>query len=261
LDVLAGRQRLRLDVAHRPQLEPGGGEQGRPVGEQLPARVIEQRAQRPVLGRGRRPVEHQVTETGLPARSTRRSCASSRGLSAVRTQISPAASRQIAASKPPSGNGMCSTLPWRMSTRAASPARAVSSRPGRTCARLMFSPTISQSMREALRRAGSPMPQPTSSTRIPGRIPASSQTRAGAGVQRLREGLPAIGKEPEMKTAAGEQPPIVGDQIEVGGDPPHRAAAAQQPRQPGTRGAEGLPEQPPAQAPRRIGALIPSHNR
>jgi hypothetical protein len=42
----------------------------------------------------------------------------------------------------------------------------------------MFDPTISQSMQEAIRRTGFPMPQPTSSTRIPGRIPASSQTRS-----------------------------------------------------------------------------------
>jgi hypothetical protein len=82
------------------------------------------------------------------------------------------------------------------------------------------------------------------------------------GVQRLREGLRAVGKEPEMKTVAEEQPPIVGDQIEVGGDPPHRAAAAQQPRQPGARGVGGLPEQLPcAQASRRISDLILSHNR
>jgi hypothetical protein len=64
-----------------------------------------------------------------PGRSTRRSSASSCGLSAARTQMSPPASRQIAASKPASGRGMCSPLPWRMSTRAASPARAISSRP------------------------------------------------------------------------------------------------------------------------------------
>ena len=37
LDVLPGRQRLRLGVAHRSQLEPGGGEQARPVGEQFGA--------------------------------------------------------------------------------------------------------------------------------------------------------------------------------------------------------------------------------
>jgi hypothetical protein len=46
LDVLPGRQRLRLDVAHRSQLEPGGGEQARPVGEQFGAGVVERRAQR-----------------------------------------------------------------------------------------------------------------------------------------------------------------------------------------------------------------------
>jgi hypothetical protein len=59
----------------------------------------------------------------------------------------------------------------------------------------MFNPTISQSMREAIRRAGSPMPQPTSSTRIPGRL----ADQVGVGIQRLREALPAAGKEPDMK--------------------------------------------------------------
>jgi hypothetical protein len=41
-----------------------------------------------------------------------------------------------------------------------------------------------------------------------------------------------------------------------------RDAAAQQPRQPGARGAGGHPEQlPRAQASRRIGDLILNHNR
>lgn len=42
-------------------------QQAWPVGRQFGAGVVEQRAQRPVLGRGRQPVEHQVAETDLPA--------------------------------------------------------------------------------------------------------------------------------------------------------------------------------------------------
>jgi hypothetical protein len=92
--------------------------------------------------------------------------------------------------------------------------------------------------------------------------PGQLADQVSVGIQRLCEGLPAVGKEPEMKIVAEEQPPIVGDQIEVGGDPPHRASAAQQPRQPGARGVGGLPEQLPcAQASRRISVLILSHNR
>lgn len=64
-----------------------------------------------------------------------------------------------------------------------------------------------------------------------------------------------------MKTVAKEQPPIVGDQIEVGGDPTHRTAAAQQPPQLGARGAGGLPQQfPCAQSFRGIGDLIQIHS-
>ena len=71
-----------------------------------------------------------------------------------------------------------------------------------------------------------------------------------------REGLPAAGKEPEMKAAAEEQPPVVGDQIE--GAPtvltlPRRRSS---PRQPGPRGAGSLPQQP--RAPSRSAASATS---
>jgi hypothetical protein len=125
LDVLPGRQRLRLDVTRRSQLEPGGGEQARPVGQQLRAEWYSRaRSARSSAAVGGRSNTRSLKPTCPPGRSTRRSSASSRGLSAARTQISPAASRQIA-SKAPSGKGMCSALPCRMSTRAAS-------RPGRS---------------------------------------------------------------------------------------------------------------------------------
>jgi hypothetical protein len=81
------------------------------------------------------------------------------------------------------------------------------------------------------------------------------------GVQGLREGLPAAGKVPEVKAVAEEQPPVVGDQIELGGDPPYGAAAAQQPRQRGPRGAGSLPRKlPRAQPFRSIGDLMMSHS-
>ena len=64
-----------------------------------------------------------------------------------------------------------------------------------------------------------------------------------------------------MKTVAEEQLPILGDQIEVGGDPPYRTAAAQQPRQPGARGAGSLPQQPPrTQSFRGIGDPVLIHS-
>ena len=89
-------QRLRLDVTHRSQLEACGGEQA-PASRSAapgPSWYSRARSARSSAAVGGRSNTRSLKPTCPPGRSIRRSSANSRGLSAARTQISPAASRR-----------------------------------------------------------------------------------------------------------------------------------------------------------------------